>query len=210
MVEISGCMSSELSIPIKKLIGFFTVLPGIGPKTAERLVFHFMKQKDSFLDDFSHALLEVKEKTASCKRCFSFAELNAQQICSICLDTKRDSFVLCVMSETTDLLALEKTGEYEGKYHVLGGTINTLRGIYPESLTIADFLKRVKEEKVREVILALNPDATGEATSLYLWDKLKDCNVRVSRLGLGLPMGADVKYADALTLSNALKGRRSL
>ncbi len=203
-------MSAELSVPIKKLMVFFTALPGIGPKTAERLVFYLMKRQDSFLDDFSRALLEVKKKTASCKKCFSFAELNAQQICSICSDTKRDGSLLCVISETTDLLALEKTGEYQGKYHVLGGTINTLRGIYPESLTIADFLKRVKDEKVREVILALNPDATGEATALYLRDQLKDSYVCVSRLGLGLPMGADVKYADAMTLSNALKGRRSL
>ena len=203
-------MSAELPASIKRLMGFFSALPGIGPKTAERLVFHLLKRQDSFLDDFSHALMDVKKKTSSCKRCFSLSEVNAQHLCSICGDTRRDGSVICVISETTELLAIEKTGEYHGIYHVLGGTINTLKGVFPESLTISAFLARVKEEKIKEVILAFNPDATGEATALYLRDKLKERGVSVSRLGLGLPMGADVKYADAMTLANALKGRSSI
>lgn len=200
-------MSTEYPEAIKKLIKEFTNLPGIGEKTAERLVFYLLDQSKQSLLNFSQALSNLKEKIVRCSQCQNFSDAN---LCLICQDKKRNPGVICVVAKPQDVVAIEKTNEYQGVYHVLGGVLNPLEGITPEQLKIKELISRLKKDKIREIILALNPDLEGESTILYLVKLLKPYKIKITRLAKGLPMGSDLEYADEVTLSNALKGRREI
>jgi len=192
---------------IQNLIEHFSKLPSVGPKTAERYVFYLLRQNSEWLQRFAQAIAELKEKTAICHTCLSIAEADP---CSICSDSKRNRATLCVLADTRDLLAIEATGQYQGLYYVLGGVINAIEGVKPEQLNLAPLLSRLKSGAVKEVILAFNPDLTGETTSLYLAKILKPYKIKATRLAKGLPMGADLDYADEITLANALKYRSEI
>ena len=193
--------------PLARLIDEFQKLPGIGPKSAQRMAFHLLKMSLDDVKQFSNALIEAKEKIKYCKTCFN---MSSQEPCEICSDQKRDNSLMCVVSETKDLIALEKTREYKGKYHVLQGLISPLDGIGPEDLRVKELLERVGSEDIQEVILAINPSVEGEATSLYLSRLLKPLGAKVSRIAFGLPIGSDIEYADEVTLARALEGRREI
>ncbi len=187
----------------------FSQLPTVGPKTAERYVFYLLKQDFKKLQEFSQAIVELKEKIIICKICLAVAETSP---CKICTSKKRDQSLLCVVANTRDMIALENTKQYQGRYHVLGGVLNAIEGIKPEHLTIKQLLSRLKQNNIKEVILALNPTLEGEATVMYLTKLLKKIlpKIKITRLAKGLPMGADLEYADEITLSNALKYRNEL
>lgn len=189
---------------IHRLIEVFNQFPGIGSKTSERFVFYLLKQPQEFLDRLALSLQQLKQKISLCSQCYQFTEKNP---CSICADFKRNSKLLCVVAESSDILALEKTGQYYGLYHVLGGTINQIEGVGPEQLRIQELVQRIKNG-VQEVILATNPDLEGESTALYLANLLQKLHIKTTRLGRGLPMGSSVEYADEVTLSDALAGRK--
>ncbi len=195
---------------IQNLIDQFNKLPGIGPKTAEKLVFYLLKQSRSELNNFAQALEQVKEKTLTCESCQNFSETSP---CSLCSNQKRDQTTLCVVAEPQDLMAIESTGEYHGSYQILGGTINTLEGITPDQLKIKELLNRLiqpRTQRLKEIILGFNPDLEGETTMLYLKKILQPYKIKITRLARGLPMGSDLEYADEVTLANALKGRREI
>jgi len=179
----------------------------VGPKTAERYVFYLLKAHPEWLQGFAQAIAELKEKTTVCQTCLSLAETNP---CSICSDQKRNRSIICLVADTRDLLVIESTKQYNGVYHVLGGVINTIEDIKPESLNIKQFLKRLESPLVKEVILALNPDLEGETTSMYIVKLLKPKKIKITRLAKGLPMGADIEYADEITIGNALKYRNEM
>lgn len=187
---------------IQDAIEQFNSLPGIGRKTAERLVYYLMKQPPAELEMFSQAVLALSKQVSLCDNCFNFSESNP---CHICNDARRDHEVLCVVSESHDLAAMENTGEYRGRYHVLGGTINALEGITPDRLRVKELME--KAHSLKEIILAFNPDLEGETTSIYLKNLLKLYPIKVTRLAKGLPMGGVLEYADEATLASALKGR---
>jgi recombination protein RecR len=192
---------------IKNLIDTLSRLPDLGPKTAERLVFHLLKQDQRMLDDLARTITRLKEEATVCKRCFTIATVNP---CPICADTHRDQQTICVVAEPQDILVIEKTDDYHGVYHVLGGILNPVEGVTPDHLKIKELLKRIKSQKptIKEVIIATNPDLEGESTAMYLARQLKTLKVKVTRLAKGLPMGADLEYADEITVSSALKGRQ--
>jgi len=192
---------------IQNLIDHFSRLPTVGPKTAERYVFYLLKAHPESLQAFAQAIAELKEKTTVCRTCLSIAETNP---CPICSDAKRNRSLICLVADTRDLLAIETTKQYKGLYHVLGGVINTIEGIKPESLNIKQLLGRLKQSQMKEIILAFNPDFEGETTSLYIVKLLKPYKIKVTRLAKGLPMGADLEYADEITLANALKYRNEV
>jgi recombination protein RecR len=195
---------------IQYLINHFSQLPTVGPKTAERYVFYLLKQNPEELQKFAQAIAELKEKTTVCQTCFAVAETNP---CSICADSKRDHTTICIIANTRDMLSLEIIKEYNGIYHVLGGVLNTIEGIKPEQLNIKQLISRIKKDKIKEIILALNPTLEGETTVMYLTKLLKPSRpggIKITRLAKGLPMGADLEYADAITLANALKNRNEL
>ncbi len=202
---------------IQNLIEYFCKLPTVGPKTAERYVFYLLKQHPEWLQQLAQAIAEVKEKTTVCQICFSIAESNPCQICS---DLKKNHSVICLVADTRDMLAIESTKQYNGVYHILGGVINTIEGIKPDQLNIKSLLNRIKQNNVKEIILAFNPDLEGETTAMYLVKLLKPykinpdtkfgAGVKITRLAKGLPMGADLEYADEITLSNALKYRNEM
>jgi len=192
---------------MQKLIELFTLLPAVGQKTAERYVFYLFKQNPEKLQEFAQAIAELKEKTVVCQNCLAIAETNP---CSICADNKRNRSIICLVADTRDQLALEATGQYQGLYHILGGVLNTIEGIKPEQLNIKQLLNRIKQGGTKEIILALNPDLEGETTSLYLAKLLKPFKIKLTRLAKGLPMGADLEYADEITLTNALKYRNEI
>jgi len=192
-------------LSIQNLINHFSTLPTVGPKTAERYVFYLLKQSPEELQKFAQSLAELKEKTTVCRTCLSIAESNP---CLICSDKKRNQSIICVVADTRDMLTIEATKQYNGIYHILGGAINVVEGIKPEQLNIKQLINRVKG--VKEIILAFNPDLEGETTSLYLAKLLKPYKIKVTRLAKGLPMGADLEYADEITLTNALKYRIAL
>ncbi len=192
---------------MQKLIELFTLLPAVGQKTAERYVFYLFKQNPEKLQEFAQAIAELKEKTVVCQNCLAIAETNP---CSICADNRRNRSIICVVADTRDQLALEATGQYQGLYHILGGVLNTIEGIKPEQLNIKQLLNRIKKGGIKEIILALNPDLEGETTSLYLAKLLKPFKIKLTRLAKGLPMGADLEYADEITLTNALKYRNEI
>ncbi|MDD5043248.1 MAG: recombination mediator RecR [Patescibacteria group bacterium] len=192
---------------IQNLIDQFNKLPGIGPKTSERLVFYLLKRPREELKEFAEALEKVSNATTVCSICYNFTETNP---CEICSDKKRDKNIICVVAEIFDLLAIENTGEYNGLYHVLGGNLNPIEGITPDELTIKQLLARLSKNGFREIILALNPDIEGESTTLYLSKILKPYKIKITRLARGLPMGSNLEYADEITISNALKGRMEI
>jgi len=193
---------------IKELIDQFTRLPGVGPKTAERLVFYLLRQPKADLSKFGLALEHLKDKIISCNQCHNFAEINP---CPICSDKKRSPKVICVVATPKELFALEKINEYQGVYHVLGGVIDPMEGTTPDQLKIRELVERIKQAGAIEIILALSPDLPGETTILYLTKLLKQFkNMKITRLAQGLPSGSDLEYADEVTLSSALKGRKEL
>ncbi|MFA6321942.1 MAG: recombination mediator RecR [Candidatus Buchananbacteria bacterium] len=193
---------------IKNLIDQFAALPGIGPKTAERLVFYLLKQPKSDLARFGLALEQIKDKITLCQKCYNFSESNP---CLICSDKRRNQKLICVIEKPQDLFALEKTNEYLGAYHILGGVIDPLEGVTPETLKIKELVERIRKDGVREIILALNTDMAGETTILYLTKLLKQFpDIKITRLAQGLPIGSDLEYADEVTLTNAIRGRREL
>jgi len=194
-----------LPASLQNLIAQLSSLPGIGPKSAERLAFYLLKQPDEDLNNFSRVLTELKKGIKNCSLCHNFT---AADTCPICADKNRDQRKICVVSEPLDVVAIEKTHEFDGVYHVLQGAISPLDGIGPEDLTINDLLKRVRENKIREIILATSPTTEGEATSLYISKLLKPAGLKVTRIARGLPIGGDLEYADQATLSRALEGRK--
>jgi len=193
--------------PLARLIDALQKLPGIGPKTAQRLTFFLLKQPPSEVDALSEAIGRVKSQIVHCSTCFNVTE---EDPCRICRDPARDSRSLCVVEEPNDLLALERTGEYRGRYHVLLGALSPLDGIGPEDLRVRELLARLEKEPAEEVILATNPNVEGEATAIYLAKLLKPLVPRVTRIARGLPVGGDLEYADEVTLSKALEGRREV
>jgi recombination protein RecR len=194
-----------LPVSIQNLIAALSSLPGIGPKTAERLTFYLLKQDQSTLADLGRSFVELKKTIKTCSQCHNFTETDP---CVICRDKSRNARVLCVVSEPLDVVAIEKTHEFSGLYHVLQGTISPIDGIGPEELTIDQLVTRVKDEKIEEIILATNPTTEGEATSLYISKLLKPTGAKLTRIARGLPIGGDLEYADEATLSRALEGRK--
>jgi recombination protein RecR len=190
---------------VERLITELAKLPGIGPRTAQRLTFHILKQRPDDILPLAAAIEEVKEKIGFCVRCFNLAE---GELCTICADTRRDPHVLCVVEQPADIVPIERTREFRGLYHVLGGALSPLDGVEPDDLHIAELLQRMGDD-IDEVILATNPTMTGEATAMYVADLLPGA-ISVTRLASGLPVGGDLEYADELTLGRALSGRRSL
>ena len=182
-------------------------LPGIGPKSAQRIAFHLLKVADEDARRLADAIVDVKERVRLCTRCFNVAE---GELCDICSDPRRDGAVLCVVEDPRDVVALEKTQEFRGRYHVLHGALNPIEGVGPDQLRVRELLGRLDGEGVTEVILCTNPNLEGEATAMYLARLLKPLGTRVTRLASGLPVGGDLEYADELTLGRALEGRREV
>ena len=181
-------------------------MPGIGPRTAQRLALHLLRQPEDKIRLFSEALVNAKNQVGQCKKCF---HLTAGEHCEICLNKQRNQDLICVVSESRDLLALERTREFKGLYHVIGGLISPMDGIGPEMLEISSLIRRVDKENIKEVILALTPSIEGDTTSLYVGKLLKPFT-KVTRIAYGLPVGSELEYADEVTLSRALEGRRDL
>ncbi|MFC1721360.1 recombination mediator RecR [Patescibacteria group bacterium] len=190
---------------IENLITELSSLPGIGPRSAERLAFYLLKQGQEELRKFGDAFRDLKDGIATCSSCHNFTENDP---CPICSDRNRDKRKLCVVSEPLDVVALEKTHEFDGIYHVLQGAISPIDGIGPEELTVNELVKRVKNGDIREIILATSPTTEGEATSLYISKLLRPTGVKITRIARGLPIGGDLEYADEATLSRALEGRK--
>ena len=192
---------------IQNLIDSFSKLPTVGPKTAERYVFYLLKQSGEDLQQFAQSIAELKENIVICKNCLAVTETDP---CSICRDKNRDQALICVVANTRDLNSIELTSVYKGGYHVLGGLINAIEAIKPDQLTIKQLIKKIKANKIKEVILALNPNMEGETTALYLAKILKPYKIKITRLARGLSTGSDLEYADQSTLANALKFRNEL
>jgi recombination protein RecR len=194
--------------PLRALIDEFGRLPGIGPKSAQRIAFHILKVPNEDARRLSEAIIAVKERTTLCDLCFNVAEDGAR--CAICTDDRRDDEVLCIVEDPRDIVAVERTGQFRGRYHVLGGALNPLEGVGPEQLKVRELLARIDEGKITEAIVCTNPNLEGEATAMYVARLLNPLGVVVSRLASGLPVGGDLEYADELTLGRALEGRRTL
>ncbi len=192
---------------IAALIEQFQKLPSIGPKSAQRMAFHILKMPMSEVQKFAEALVLAKEQTKACEICFN---LSTSSPCEICSSSSRNKSVICVVAETKDLIAIEKTNEYNGLYHVLQGLISPMDGIGADDIRIKELLTRLTDDRVQEVILALSPSVEGEATSLYLTKLIKPFGIKISRIAFGLPVGADLEYADEVTLAKAIEGRREL
>jgi recombination protein RecR len=201
--------------PLARLIEQLQRLPGVGPKSAQRLAFHILKRPDAEIEALAKALVDAKQQVGLCQVCY---HLSAEPICNICSNPKRDNTTICVVADSRDVIALEKTREFQGKYHVLGGVISPMDGIGPEQLYIKPLIKRVSEQSsispnpsqgIKEVILAISPSIEGDTTTMYLAQLLKPFT-KVTRIAFGLPMGGDLEYADEVTLARALEGRREL
>ena len=195
-----------VSPAVQNLVAQLTRLPGVGQRTAQRLAFFVLRSSEEDALALADAIREVKERISPCERCFNLAE---GPLCTICQDARRDASVICVVEQPSDILPIERTGEYRGVYHVLGGALSPIDGVEPADLSIDELLRRVERNGVEEVVLATNPNMTGEATAAYLADRLRD-RVRVTRLASGLPVGGDLEYADEVTLGRALAGRREM
>lgn len=193
--------------PISRLIEQFMKLPSIGPKTATRLAFHVLQMEEQSVKDFAVALADVKSKLTECTVCCNITD---QSPCRICADNARDDSIVCVVQEAKDVAAMERTHEFQGKYHVLHGAISPMEGIGPNEIRIRELVQRIADADVQEVILATNPNVEGEATAMYISRLLKPFSISISRLAHGLPVGGDLEYADEVTLAKALEGRRSL
>jgi recombination protein RecR len=195
--------------PVQRLVTELSKLPGVGGRTAQRLAFHLLRASNEDALGLADAIREVKERIGLCEICFNLAE---GPKCTICADERRDASLICVVEEPGDVIPVERTGEYRGRYHVLGGALSPIDGVEPEDLKIAELYRRVEAGGIEEVVLATNPTTTGEATALHIADALRTRtpDVTVTRLASGLPVGADLEYADEVTLGKALAGRRSI
>ena len=193
--------------PVERLITELSKLPSIGPRSAQRIAFHIIRGKPDDAFGLAAALKEVKERIKPCRRCFNLTEVEE---CDICRDTRRDDAVICAVEDPYDIGSIERTGEYRGLYHVLGGALSPLDGVEPEDLRIAELVQRVREERTQEIVVATNPNTTGEATALFIAQEVADLPVRVTALASGLPVGGDLEYADEVTLGRAFAGRRDL
>jgi recombination protein RecR len=193
--------------PVQALIDELGRMPGVGPKSAQRIAFYLLKLPKEDAQRLAQAITEVKERISFCTRCYNVAE---GELCSLCLDERRDATLVCVVEEPRDIVAVEKTQEFRGRYHVLQGAISPIEGIGPEQLRVKELLARIDTEGIAEVILCTNPNIEGEATAMYLARLLKPLGVRVTRIASGLPVGGDLEYADELTLGRALEGRREV
>jgi len=191
---------------VENLVAQLTRLPGIGSRTAQRLAFHILQRPKDEVLALAGALTDVKERVRFCRECGNLTE---EDVCGICSDARRDTTVICVVEQPVDLVSLERTHEFRGLYHVLGGALSPIDGVEPSDLRIDELLRRVESNGVQEVVLATNPNMTGEATAAFLADRLRD-RVRVTRLASGLPVGGDLEYADEVTLGRALSGRREM
>jgi recombination protein RecR len=200
-------MAGNYTAPVQALIDEFGRLPGIGPKSAQRIAFHLLKMPEDDAARLAHAITDAKARVRFCDRCFNVAD---DVLCPICNDDGRDGHVLCVVEESRDVVAIEKTGEFRGRYHVLLGAMSPLEGIGPEQLKIRELVARLEPEQITEVILCTNPNTEGEVTAMYLGRLLKPLGLNVTRIASGLPVGGDLEYADELTLGRALEGRRSV
>lgn len=195
--------------PIQNLVNALSRLPGIGPKTASRLAFFLLNAPEDLTRDLAEALLAIKTSIVYCQRCFNITS-SGRELCEICTNENRDSQVVCVVEEPLDVVALERTGEYGGSYHVLQGVISPIEGVGPDDLKIKELLERVQDGGIKEIILATNPSMEGDATAMYIKNQLRDSGVRVTRLARGLPVGGDLEYADSSTLMRALDGRQEM
>jgi recombination protein RecR len=194
---------------LQSLINALERLPGIGPKSASRLAFYFLRAPEEVAQDLASALSELKANTALCQECFNITEAGRER-CEVCESSQRDGSLVCVVEEALDVLALERTGGFQGKYHVLQGVLSPIEGIGPDDLKIKQLIARVSQGEIKEVILATNPSMEGDATALYLRQHLEPWGVKVTRLARGLPVGGDLEYADQNTLLRALSGRQEL
>ena len=210
----SAACSAELRLaspyegPVQRLIDELGRLPGVGPKSAQRIAFYLLNVPREDADRLSAAITEAKDRVSWCRRCFNIADSAEGGLCVVCRDERRDATVLCVVEEPRDIVAIERTHEFRGRYHVLQGAIRPIEGVGPEQLRVKELLTRVGEEGVKEVILATNPNIEGEATAMYLARLLKPIGLDVSRIASGLPVGGDLEYADEITLGRAFEGRR--
>ena len=195
--------------PVNRLITELARFPGIGQRTAQRLAFHILRASDEEAFALADAIREVKEKVGQCEVCFNLA---TEATCQICQDSRRDAHVICVVEEPSDVIPMERTNEFSGRYHVLGGALSPIDGVDPEDLHIAELLRRAEQNGVREIVVATNATTTGEATAMYIADELRQRapQVSVTRLASGLPVGSDLEYADEITLGRALRSRREL
>jgi recombination protein RecR len=200
-------MAAVTPEPVTRLIEAFSQLPGIGPKTASRLTFYLLRRPAEQAEALADALRDMKQRTVFCGTCFNITE---QSPCAICRDEGRDRSIVCVVEEPLDVLAIDRTGEYRGLYHVLHGAISPVEGIGPDELRINELMARLRDQPAHEVLLATNPNLEGEATAMYLARLIQPLGVRVTRLARGLPVGGDLEYADAVTLGRALQGRRDM
>jgi recombination protein RecR len=198
-------MASTYTPPVQTLIDELGRLPGIGPKSAQRIAFHLLKVPAEDATRLAAAITDAKARVRFCERCFNVAEAT---LCPICADDTRDSSTVCVVEESRDIVAIEKTGEFRGRYHVLLGAMSPLEGIGPEQLKIRELVARIEPEGIQEIILCTNPNTEGEVTAMYLARLLKPLGLTVTRIASGLPVGGDLEYADELTLGRALEGRR--
>ena len=192
---------------IASLIEHFQKFPSVGPKSAQRMAFYLLRMPISEVEKFAQSMIDAKQNTRTCEICFN---LSATTPCEICQSSQRDKSTICVVAETKDLIAIEKTNEYKGQYHVLQGLISPLDGIGADDIRIKELLNRLTDDRVKEVILALSPSVEGEATSLYLNKLIKPFGIKISRIAFGLPVGADLEYADEITIAKAIEGRREI
>ncbi|MBE0447251.1 MAG: recombination protein RecR [Actinobacteria bacterium] len=193
--------------PVAGLIEELSKLPGVGPKTAQRLAFYILKTSPADAKKLARAIDEVKDKIRFCEECFNVTD---QVKCEFCRDANREQAAICVVEEPKDIVALEKTGEFKGLYHVLQGAISPIEGIGPDDIRVRELLKRLGEKEVREIVIATNPNIEGEATAMYLAKLIKPLGIQVTRIASGLPVGGDLEYADEVTLGRALEGRREM
>jgi len=200
-------MAGNYTPPVQSLIDELGRLPGIGPKSAQRIAFHLLKVPTEDAARLAYAITDAKARVRFCERCFNISE---GELCPICNDDGRDSSIVCVVEESRDIVAIEKTGEFRGRYHVLLGAMSPLEGIGPEQLKIRELVARIEPEGIEEVILCTNPNTEGEVTAMYLARLLKPIGLTVTRIASGLPVGGDLEYADELTLGRALEGRRTV
>jgi recombination protein RecR len=196
---------TKLPSSLERLINEFSKLPGIGPKSAQRLAFYLLKRDNIDINSLSQAISQLKTGISFCQRCHNMAETDP---CSTCSDTQRDQTVVCVVEEPMDALAIDKTNQFKGTFHILGGVLNPMDGIGPDQLNIQTLVDRIPAQGIQEVIIATNPSLEGETTAMHLAKILKDKSVRITRIARGLPMGGDLEYADEITLSRAMEGRR--
>lgn len=193
--------------PLARLIEEFQKLPGVGPKSAQRMAFHVLGMTHESVQSFAESMIDAKEKVKNCSHCF---HLSAADPCELCTNERRDRQLVCVVADSRDVIALERTREYKGLYHVLTGLISPLDGKGPHELTVRELINRVHDDKIRELILAINPTVEGDATVLYISSLVKPLDTKVTRIAFGLPVGADLEYADDMTLSKAMEGRREV